>query len=65
MNWDQIKGNWTQMVGTARARWGELTEDEVQQAKGDREQLIGLVQERYGVAREQAEREVAEWQNSL
>lgn len=65
MNWDQIEGNWKQFQGKARERWGALTDDEVQQAKGNREQLIGLVQERYGRTREEAEREVAEWQNSI
>jgi uncharacterized protein YjbJ (UPF0337 family) len=65
MNWDQIEGKWEQYKGSARQRWGDLTDDEVQQAKGDRERLVGLVQERYGKAREEAEREVADWQQSL
>ncbi len=65
MNWDEIKGNWTQMKGKARETWGELTDDEVQEAKGDREQLIGKIQEKYGIAREEAEKQVSEWQNSI
>ncbi len=65
MNWDQIEGNWTQFKGKAREKWGELTDNEVQQAKGDREQMIGLIQEKYGKTREAAEREVAEWQRGL
>ena len=63
MNWDQIEGNWTQFKGKVREEWGELTDDEVDQAEGNREQLIGKIQEKYGKAREEAEREVAEWQN--
>ena len=65
MNWDQIEGNWKQFSGKAREQWGDLTDDDVQQAKGNREQLIGVVQERYGKTREEAEREVSNWQNSL
>ena len=65
MNWDQIEGKWEQMKGAARERWGELTDDEIQAAKGDREQLVGLIQERYGKAREEAEKEVADWQRRL
>lgn len=65
MNWDEIKGNWTQMKGKARETWGELTDDEVQEAQGDREQLIGKIQEKYGIAREEAEKQVSEWQNSI
>ncbi len=65
MNWDQIEGNWTEFKGKARAQWGELTDDEVQQAKGDREQLAGLIHKKYGIAMEEAEKQVSEWQNNL
>ncbi len=65
MNWDQIQGNWNQMKGKAREKWGELTDNELQEAKGEREQMVGLIQEKYGKTREAAEREVAEWQRAL
>lgn len=61
MNWDTIKGNWKQLTGEAKAHWGELTDDDVKQAEGDREKLAGLVQERYGLARDEAERQVDEF----
>lgn len=65
MNWDQIEGKWDQYKGSARERWGELTDNEVQEARGKREKLVGLIQERYGKAKEDAEREVSEWQNEM
>ncbi len=65
MNWDQIEGNWKQFTGKAREQWGDLTDNELQEAKGQREQMIGLVQEKYGKTREAAEREVSDWQNGL
>ena len=65
MNWDQIEGNWTQFKGKAREQWGELTDDEVAQAEGNREQLIGIIQKKYGKARDVAEQEVSEWQNGM
>jgi uncharacterized protein YjbJ (UPF0337 family) len=65
MNWDQIEGKWTQMKGKAREKWGELTDDELAEAKGEREQLVGLVQEKYGKARAEAEKEVDEWRAAL
>jgi len=58
MNWNIIKGNWEQFKGDARAKWGELTDDEVDEAAGERDKLIGLVQERYGMAKSDAEHEV-------
>lgn len=65
MNWDQIEGNWKQFTGKAREQWGELTDDEVQQAKGNREQLAGAIQKKYGIAKEEAERQVDDWQRTL
>ncbi|WP_299676517.1 CsbD family protein [uncultured Roseobacter sp.] len=58
MNWDIIKGNWKQMKGQVQSKWGELTDDEIDQAEGDRERLAGLIQERYGVAKDEAERQI-------
>jgi uncharacterized protein YjbJ (UPF0337 family) len=61
MNWDTIKGNWKQLTGEAKSNWGKLTDDDVQEAAGEREKLVGKVQERYGVARDEAERQVDEF----
>ncbi|MCQ0093844.1 CsbD family protein [Roseovarius sp. M141] len=61
MNWDTIKGNWKQLTGEAKSQWGKLTDDDVQQAEGEREKLVGKVQERYGVAKDEAERQVDEF----
>jgi uncharacterized protein YjbJ (UPF0337 family) len=61
MNWDQIKGNWKQFQGKVKAKWGQLTDDELTQIAGQRDQLVGKVQERYGYAKEQAEREVEDF----
>lgn len=65
MNWDEIKGNWKQLSGKAQAKWGKLTNDEIDQIKGKRTELVGKVQERYGIAREDAEEQVREWERSL
>lgn len=61
MNWDQIKGNWKQFQGKVKAKWGQLTDDELTQIAGQRDQLVGKLQERYGYAKEQAEREVEDF----
>ena len=65
MNWDQIKGKWTQFKGKAREQWGDLTDDDLERAKGNREHLAGLIQERYGIAKEEAERQVDEWSRRM
>lgn len=61
MNWDQISGQWKQMKGHAQKQWGKLTDDDLEQVKGERNVLIGKIQERYGVAKDEAEKQVDAW----
>jgi uncharacterized protein YjbJ (UPF0337 family) len=61
MSWDRIEGTWKQVVGKARAEWGKLTDDDFNIVAGRREQLAGKIQERYGVAKEDADRQISEW----
>jgi uncharacterized protein YjbJ (UPF0337 family) len=58
MNKDMMKGQWKQMKGEVKRRWGMLTDDELDQAEGDFDKLVGRIQERYGYHRDQAEREL-------
>lgn len=62
MNWDQIKGSWKQVKGRAQAKWGDISGDRWDTIEGRREEIVGLVQEHYGKGREEAEREVDDWQ---
>jgi uncharacterized protein YjbJ (UPF0337 family) len=61
MNWDQIRGQWLQVKGLARSKWGKLTDDDVTNVSGKKDQLIGRIQERYGILKEEAEKQVDEW----
>jgi uncharacterized protein YjbJ (UPF0337 family) len=61
MNWDQVEGNWKQIKGKAREKWGKLTDNDWEQVAGKRDQLIGRIQERYGISREDAQRQADEW----
>lgn len=63
MNWDQIQGKWKQFRGSAKENWGKLTDDELDQVEGSRDKLVGKVQEKYGIAKEEAERQVDDWSN--
>jgi uncharacterized protein YjbJ (UPF0337 family) len=64
MNWDQLTGQWKQMQGSVKEKWGKLTDDDLTQIAGKRDQFIGKVQERYGIAKEEAQRRVDEWMSS-
>ena len=61
MNSDQLKGKWKQMKGSVKQRWGKLTDDDLDVIDGQSDQLIGKIQERYGIARQEAQKQVDEW----
>ena len=65
MNWDQIKGSWTQFRGKVREEWGDLTDDDFDRIAGERDQLIGKIQERYGRSREDATDAADRWAERL
>ncbi|MFI4931108.1 MAG: CsbD family protein [Burkholderiales bacterium] len=62
MNWERIQGNWRQLTGKAKEHWGKLTHDDWDIVAGRRDQFAGKVQERYGLAKEEAEKRIAEWE---
>jgi uncharacterized protein YjbJ (UPF0337 family) len=61
MNQDILKGRWSQLKGELKTQWGKLTDNDVTQIEGQRDKLVGKVRERYGLAREDAERQVDDW----
>ena len=67
MNWDQVKGGWKQFSGKVKEKWGKLTDDDLTTIAGKRDQLVGKLQQAYGYSKEQAEKEIADFdrQNSL
>lgn len=65
MNRDRIQGNWKRIKGQAKERWGLLTEDELDVIDGRRDQLAGKLQEYYGIAREEADRQIDEFERTV
>jgi uncharacterized protein YjbJ (UPF0337 family) len=55
INKEVLEGRWNQVKGSIRERWGEVSEQELEQVRGDAEQLVGLIQEKTGEAREQVQ----------
>lgn len=62
MNRDRVKGQWKQIRGKVREQWGKLTDDDLDVIAGRRDQLLGRIQERHGLAREEAERQVDDFE---
>jgi uncharacterized protein YjbJ (UPF0337 family) len=65
MDWNRIEGNWKQFKGQAKEKWGRLTDDDLDVINGRQDQLEGKIQERYGLAKDQAKKDVEAWFNSL
>ena len=61
MNKDKAAGQWKQIKGKVKEQWGKLTDDDLTMLEGNQEKLNGKIQERYGVAKEEAERQVREF----
>ncbi|HET9887430.1 MAG TPA: CsbD family protein [bacterium] len=64
MNWDRIEGNWKQWKGRVKEQWGKMSDDDLDRIAGKRDQLVGKVQEVYGIARDEADRQIREWEKS-
>jgi len=67
MNWNQLEEQWIDFAGAARAHWIKLTEDDWQTIKTTtkKEHLIACIRERYGIANEEAEKQVNEWADAM
>ncbi|MHB8627136.1 MAG: CsbD family protein [Aggregatilineales bacterium] len=63
--WDQLAGSWKQMQGQVRKQWGKLTDDDLAQIRGQRDILAGKLQQHYGIAKEEANRQIDDWANKL
>lgn len=65
MNWDIVEGNWKQFKGKVRARWGKLTDDQLELIAGKRIELAGRIQEAYGVTKDEAEVQIKLFEEQL
>jgi uncharacterized protein YjbJ (UPF0337 family) len=65
MNHDTIAGQWKQVSGKIKEQWGKLTDDDMKVVEGNADMLAGRLQERYGIARDEAERQVREFEEDL
>ena len=65
MNTDIFEGNWKNFKGNMLEQWGKLTNDDIDVAAGRRDQIVGKIQERYGIAKDEAETQLKEFEARL
>ena len=51
----QVLGNWNQLKGKVKEKWGQISDDDLQRVEGHFDQLVGLIQEKTGQARQEIE----------
>ena len=61
MNWDRIEGNWKQVRGQIKEKWGKLTDDDLDVIAGQRDQFVGKLQDLYGTAKDRIESDIDEF----
>jgi uncharacterized protein YjbJ (UPF0337 family) len=64
MNWDTMTGDWKQFKGKIKEKWGQLTDDEIEQVRGKRDQFEGLLQKKLGLAKDEVKRQVDAFEKS-
>jgi uncharacterized protein YjbJ (UPF0337 family) len=63
MNWDIIEGNWKQFKGKIKEQWSKLSDDHIDRIEGKRDQLSGKIQESYGISKDEAEKQIKEFED--
>ena len=58
MNEDILKGKWNQVEGEIQKEWGKLTDNDMEQLKGEMKLLGGKIQERYGHSSVEAKKQI-------
>ena len=56
INTQEIQGQWNQLRGRVKERWGQLTDDDLQIQAGNFDQLVGRIQQKTGEGREAIEK---------
>lgn len=60
-----LKGKWHELKGEVKARWGQLTDDDLTEVDGESEKLLGILQTRYGYDRDKANNEYKDFLSTL
>jgi len=55
INQQVLEGNWNEIKGKLRKRWGQLAEDDFSQFHGEVDKLVGTIQRKTGEGRETIE----------
>jgi len=52
VNEEILRGSWQEIRGKLRSKWGQITDDELQQYSGNLDDLVGTIQRKTGESQE-------------
>jgi uncharacterized protein YjbJ (UPF0337 family) len=58
MNELQIKGNWNEVKGKLKQKYGDLTDDDLSYVEGKEDELLGRLQKKTGKSKEELKEEI-------
>lgn len=56
----ELKGNWNEIKGKLKQKYGQLTDDDLTFAEGKEDELFGRLQKKLGRSKEDLRREIEE-----
>src|SRR5512139_2031287 len=62
VDWNIVEGNWKQFKGKVKQQWGKLTDDHLDVIAGKRDELVGKIQESYGITKDEAEKQIEDFE---
>ena len=57
----ELKGNWNEIKGKLKQKYGQLTDDDLAFADGKEDELLGRLQQRLGKKKEEIRQEISEF----
>ena len=57
----ELKGNWNELKGKLKQKYGQLTDDDLTFAEGKEDELLGRLQKRLGKSKEDVRREIEQF----
>lgn len=63
-NKELFKDKWHQLKGKIQTKWGKLTNDDLTVVNGERQELLGRIQQRYGISKDEAEKQVQDFEKT-
>ncbi len=58
MNTEIFKGQWNEVKGKLKQKWGELTDDDLKKIEGKNDEIYGILQKRYGQGKDEVNKQL-------